>query len=123
MARQRRLGSQLVIGTVLIFAGAALLLDNQGILDIGPIWRLWPLLIVGFGVAKLYRAESREEQGSGISMLLLGLWFLVSVLHWWGLTFHDTWPAVFIVFGASMLWKNLPPMSSNELAQEQIHGH
>jgi hypothetical protein len=122
MTQRARYGSQLVIGWLLILAGAALLLENQGILDIGPIWRFWPLILVAFGAAKVYRARSREEQGSGIWLLLLGLWLLVSIIHLWDLSFRDTWPAVFIVFGASMLWKSLPEMSSSDLAGEARHG-
>ena len=40
--------------------------------------------------------------------LLLGLWFAVPTLHIGGLTFSDTWPAIFIAIGLSMLWKSLP---------------
>lgn len=122
MKGRQRLGSQLLVGALLIIAGLALLLENQEIIDVGPIWRYWPLLVIGFGVAKLFRADTREEQASGVWILILGLWFLVSVLRLWGLSFHETWPAVFIAFGASMLWKSLPPMASHDAEKENAHG-
>jgi hypothetical protein len=108
---------------VLILAGAALLLENQELIQVGPLWRFWPLIVIGLGIAKFTRAQSREDQGSGMFLALIGIWFLVSVLHLWDLTFHDTWPAVFIAFGASMLWKGLPPMSHIPYAQEHNDGH
>lgn len=122
MKGKKRLGSQLLVGALLILAGLALLLENQDIIDVGPIWRYWPLLVIGFGIAKLFRADTREEQGSGLWILIIGLWFLVSVQRLWGLSFHETWPAVFIAFGASMLWKSLPPMSPHDSEKENAHG-
>jgi hypothetical protein len=122
MKGRQRLGSQLLVGGLLILAGLALLLENQDIIDVGPIWRYWPLLVIGFGIAKLFRADTREEQGSGLWILIIGLWFLVSVLRLWGLSFHETWPAVFIAFGASMLWKSLPPMAPHDSEKENAHG-
>jgi len=122
MTGHKGYGSQAAIGALLILAGAMLLLENQGFLDIGPIWRFWPLIVVGFGALKLFRAESRAEQSSGVWIVLIGIWLLVSVLHLWGLGFRDTWPAVFIAFGASILWKSLPPMRSPEFSEGNHHG-
>jgi hypothetical protein len=122
MKGKSRLGSQLLVGSLLILAGLALLLENQDVIDVGPIWRYWPLLVVGFGIAKLFRADTREEQGSGLWIFIIGLWFLVSVLRLWDLSFHETWPAVFIAFGVSMLWKSLPPMSSHDTEEGNAHG-
>jgi hypothetical protein len=116
-------GSQLIFGTVLILAGAALLLDNWNILDIGPLWRYWPLLVIGFGGMKFYNAASRDEEGSALWTVLIGAWLLVSFLHLWGLGFGDTWPAVFIAFGASILWKSLPPKAAVAPVQEVASGH
>jgi hypothetical protein len=122
MARQR-FGSQLIFGSVLILAGAAMLLDNWDIMDIGPIWRYWPLLLIGFAGVKFFYAGSREEEGSALWTLIIGVWLLVSVLRLWDLGFRETWPAVFIAFGVSMLWKNLPPKNTDPVAQETTHGN
>ena len=121
MIKRRRYGSQLLVGSLLILAGIALMLENQDIISVGPVWRYWPLLVIGLGIAKLFRADTREEQGSGLWILIIGLWFLVSVFRFWGLSFHETWPAIFIAFGVSMLWKNLPPMSTHESEKEKTH--
>jgi hypothetical protein len=122
MKNRVRPGSQFIFGAVLILAGAALMLDNWDILDIGPLWRYWPLLVIGFGGLKFYNAATREEEGSGLWMVAIGAWFLVSVLHLWGLGFGETWPAVFIAFGVSILWKSLPPKSAGPAPREVHHG-
>ena len=122
MKERTRLGSQLLVGSLFVLAGIALLLENQEIINVGPIWRYWPLLVIAFGIAKFFRATTREEQGSGLSFTIIGLWFLVSVLELWGLTWHETWPAVFVAFGVSLVWKSLPPIKPREEAGEASHG-
>ena len=117
-----RFGSHLLVGAFLILAGGALLLDNTGIVDIGPMWRFWPLILVGVGIAKMWNAASRREQGNGLWLLLLGLWFGVWTLNIGGLTFGDIWPALFIALGASMLWKSLPIMPALTKEKESPHG-
>lgn len=123
MNARNKLSSQLIFGTVLILAGAAMFLDNWDIVNIGPIWRYWPLLVIGFAGVKFFYAGSREEEGSALWTLIIGLWLLVSFLHLWDLGFRETWPAVFIAFGVSMLWKNLPPKNTAAVAQETPHGN
>jgi hypothetical protein len=41
------------VALVLIGAGVLLLLDNFGILWIDHVWNLWPLALIGVGVAEL----------------------------------------------------------------------
>ena len=118
----KRLSSHILAGGLLIVAGAALLLDNIGMLDIGPLWRFWPLILVGIGIVKIVNAASRREQGSGIWLLLLGLWFGVLTLNIGGLTFSDIWPALFIALGVSMIWKSFPAARTLTSEQESPHG-
>ena len=122
MSDRKYQGDRLVLGLLLVLVGTAMLLDNQVIIDIGSIWRYWPLILVVLGVAKLIESDSRSGQSSGIWLLLLGLWLQVSILGTWGLSFGETWPALLIVFGVSMLWKNLPPLQSSSYVKEQGHG-
>lgn len=49
------------IGLILISAGVLLLLDNLGILWIDHIWDLWPLSLIGVGVAELIRWRRQSQ--------------------------------------------------------------
>ena len=121
MEARRSFGAHILIGSFLVLAGGALLVENFGVIDIGPIWRFWPLILVGLGIVRIREATSRRTQGAGLWLLLLGLWFAVPTLHIGGLTFSDTWPAIFIAIGLSMLWKSLPDFPG--LHQEKEHSH
>ena len=59
---------KLVLGVAIIVAGLVLTLDNLGLIEAHTIFKLWPLVLVAMGVAKL------RQEGSGGGM---GGWFLV----------------------------------------------
>ena len=59
---------KLVLGIAIIVAGLVLTLDNLGLIEAHTIFKLWPLVLVAMGVAKL------RQEGSGGGM---GGWFLV----------------------------------------------
>ena len=50
-----------VVALILISAGVLLLLDNLGILWIDHIWDLWPLSLIGVGVAELIRWRRQSQ--------------------------------------------------------------
>ena len=122
MDARKTFSPHVLIGSFLVLAGGALLLENFGVINIGSVWRFWPLILVGVGIARIWEATSRGEQGLGLWLLLLGLWCTVSILHIGGLTFSDTWPAVFIALGVSMLWKSLPGIPTLNKETEHPHG-
>lgn len=59
---------KLVVGVAIIVAGLVLTLDNLGLIEAHTIFKLWPLVLVAMGVAKM-----RQDRG-GSNM---GGWFLV----------------------------------------------
>jgi hypothetical protein len=113
--------TRIVLGLALVAVGVMLLLEFQGFFEFGDIWQYWPLILVVLGVAKFVQADRRDDQGTGIWLVLMGAWLLVSLQHYWDLYFRDTWPAIFVVIGLSMLWKALPPMSHRESPKEAAH--
>jgi len=122
MEARKWFSAHVVIGSFLVLAGGALLLDNSGVIDIGPVWRFWPFILVGLGIARIREAASRRDQGTGLWLLLLGLWCAVWTLNIGGLTFSDIWPAIFIALGLSMLWKSLPGIPTLNQEKERPHG-
>ena len=85
MAGTRSRSSGLFSGLVLISVGALLLLHNYGSLDLSEFFtRWWPLLIIFWGVVKLFeRTVGRRFGGGGITgsevWLVLGLLALMGV--------------------------------------------
>jgi len=60
---------KLVLGVAIIVAGLMLTLDNLGLVEAHIVFKLWPLVLVALGVAKL-----RQEGSSGT-----GAWVLIFV--------------------------------------------
>jgi hypothetical protein len=122
MEARKMFSAHVLIGSILVLAGGTLLLENLGVIDIGSVWHFWPLILIGLGITRITEATSRREQGVGLWLLLLGLWFTVSILNIGGLTFSDIWPAIFIALGVSMLWKSLPGIPTLNQEKENPHG-
>ena len=100
----------LVAGILLLAVGLAFLLDNFDVIYIGePVSHFWPLIIVALGLVRIFQAESSSERRKGFGWVFFGLWLLVSVLHMFGLTFHNSWPLLLIGFGINAIWKSVTP--------------
>jgi hypothetical protein len=87
MARTQARSSGLFSGLVLLSAGILLLLHNYGHLDLHEFFRRWwPLLIIFWGVVKLYERTVGQQFGSGggISVgevfLVLGMFALMGMV-------------------------------------------
>ncbi|MBK8725340.1 MAG: hypothetical protein IPL96_04605 [Holophagaceae bacterium] len=72
--RPFRFGFALVAGIGLIAAGLLLGLENIGIAVPDQVFRLWPLLLVCFGLARL--TQRGPLQRGGHTLVFLGLFFL-----------------------------------------------
>src|SRR6516162_1882028 len=78
MARTQARGSGLFSGLVLLSAGILLLLHNYGHLDLHEFFtRWWPLLIIFWGIVKLYERTVGQKFGSGGGGISTGEVFLV----------------------------------------------
>ncbi|MFQ5651783.1 MAG: LiaI-LiaF-like domain-containing protein [bacterium] len=94
------------IALVLIGIGCLFLLDNFGLLDIGDVWRFWPVILIAIGVAKL-RTGRQEERASAYVFLCIGCAFLLAYLHIldWGIIW-SFWPLILILIGISILLRH-----------------
>ena len=127
---------RMMFGILVLLFGALLLLNNTDIIDLGPIHRLWPLILVFLGLSTLINAYDRQDSGvgvwqmrgrrphsgGGIWLIFLGLWLLVSTNHLFGLRFRDTWPIFIIAWGVTMVWRSLYRQSRQRIAEEP-HGN
>src|SRR5262250_2832694 len=71
---------RLFVGMVVIALGALALLDNLGVLDVGDVWSLWPLLLVAFGLARMLRPRGQPGRWTGGLAFLFGTWMLLQNL-------------------------------------------
>lgn len=114
---------QFIFGIIIALLGVAFLFNNFGFIDIGNVWRYWPLILVAIGLNKTLQAENSRKRESGIWWMFFGLWFLVSELHLFGLTFRTSWPLLIIGWGIHILWKSSFRDSRNYFAKEQHDGN
>lgn len=69
--------ASLVAGIVIVLLGSLLFLANLGWISGHIVWRLWPIILIALGGAKLY--QRRGQAGVG-SILLVGLGVIL-LLH------------------------------------------
>ncbi len=111
--RRRRFSVQnAVTGSLFIAFGTILLLQHLNIvnwydLGLSSIWQLWPFILVFIGIGKLADAPSLYHINKGFWLVFLGLWLYVSINHVFGLSFSETWPAMLIAWGVSLMWDSL----------------
>lgn len=96
---------RLFVGMVVIALGALALLDNLGILEIGEVWSLWPLILVAFGLARILRPPGQPGRWMGGLLLLFGSWLLLQNLGLapvrLGVIF---WPLLIVLLGVRLVW-------------------
>jgi predicted membrane protein len=96
---------RLFVGMVVIALGTLALLDNLGVLHIGDVWSLWPLIIVAFGLARMLRPRGQPGRWTGGLFLLFGTWMLLQNLGLapvrLGVVF---WPLLILLLGVRLVW-------------------
>ncbi len=67
---------KLVLGVAIIVAGLVLTLDNLGLIEAHTVFKLWPLVLVAMGIAKLRQDRSGGGMG-GWTLVLAGTFLLL----------------------------------------------
>lgn len=98
---------QVTTGALLIAAGVLLFMVQQDIIEIRSIWRYWPVPWLVLGLMKLVAPPEERDLAGGTFEIALGAWFLACNLHWFGFTYRQTWPLIFVAIGLSQVIKAL----------------
>ena len=104
--RPFRFQTQLIVGFALVAIGALFILDNFEIIEVGPVWKFWPLIIVTIGLNKVFQAQTLYQRGKGFWLVFLGAWMFISVFNVFGLGWHNSWPILIIGWGVAMVLKS-----------------
>ncbi|HOW44744.1 MAG TPA: DUF5668 domain-containing protein [Candidatus Aminicenantes bacterium] len=114
MGAQKKLpAGTILLGGILILAGALVLLDNLDVLSLRfRIGDWWPLILIVLGVVHIVDSR-RLFDFSGLFLILLGGVFLAAELD--AIRWEDVWlwwPAVLILLGLSLLFRHAPLLSA-----------
>ena len=107
-----------VLGLIMIAAGILLVLAQLGTVEIGSLGAWWPLLLVLFGIVKATGPRPERDLPEGAMLVLLGGWMLCVVHHWYGLTWRNSWPLIFVALGAKTVLRALAPRAPKSGATE-----
>lgn len=92
-------------GALLIVLGSLFLLDQLDVADFGEAFAdWWPLIIIAVGAGKFL---DRDRRSSGLWLIGVGSWLLVTHLGLFGLTWGTSWPILLILVGGGMLLQPL----------------
>jgi predicted membrane protein len=102
----RWFSSQFLIGVAIVAIGAALLLDNLGLMDSGDILRLWPAILIFVGLRDLFVASDGSRAMRGTLLVAFGVLLLLNTFEVFEFSIIGLWPLFLILFGANMLIRN-----------------
>ncbi len=100
---------QATTGLLMMAAGVVLLLDQQGMVEIGSVGRWWPVVFVLMGLWKITAPRDTRDAGGGAELIIWGGWLLACMHNWMGLTFRNSWPLIFVAIGVKMMVKAMTP--------------
>jgi predicted membrane protein len=92
-----------LFAVVLIALGVLWTLDSLDLIESEPILRWWPVVLVLFGLMRLFGVGGRTSIGVGALFTLAGAWLLGGNLGFIRIGLFDLWPLILVVIGASMI--------------------
>ena len=104
--KSAKASGQLGFGLFLMGLGLVFLLSEFDLVELGSIWRLWPLGLIVPGLGMILSAHKRQT-GMGVVMILEGLWFLAVQYRWLGLTWRNSWALLVVMIGIGMVVDSL----------------
>jgi hypothetical protein len=110
-------------GALLIAAGVLLFLVQQGHVELRAIWLYWPVALIAVGLMKIVTPKPARDLPSGVFELVIGLWFQACNLHWFGFTYWQTWPFIFVAVGLSQILKALGGRRPAAATEAKENGH
>ena len=101
--------TRLIVGVLIMLLGGTLLADNLGWIEARHVLRsLWPLVLVGIGVAMVRRPQHRRSREWGWVLITVGAWIFLSKLGWVHVSLGQLLlPAIFLFVGGVLVFRSL----------------
>ncbi len=106
-------------GVILIGVGLFFALDSVFLVDVGPMWDYWPVILIVVGARKLLTGQEFEDRKCGVWLAMIGSWLLLANL---GLFGGHLWPLLLIGIGGVLIWQSLVSHPARERSLENGHG-
>jgi hypothetical protein len=104
---RHRNGPRIVMGLVVIAIGVLFTLDKLGYVRAGDFWEYWPVILIVLGIGRIIQPRGTHGRGSGVFLIVLGTWFLLSNLDVIEYRVWDYWPVLLVLFGVLIVWRAL----------------
>ena len=109
---------RIIVGALLVAAGAALLVERLGAMP--PMWRngIWPVLLIGYGLARLLQPRARGREG--LFFVFAGAWWLAGMSGW--ISLERTWPLLIVAFGVSVMLQSVTAHDTISVGSHRLRG-
>jgi predicted membrane protein len=97
--------SEAVIGFLLLVFGLAILLENLDLMRAHEVLKYWPLILVVFGLIKMFESGPTGGRIFGLILAIVGLFILLDNLDIMYFHLWDLWPLILVAIGVSMVWR------------------
>ena len=97
-------------GVALILVGIAILSARLDLWEIRIAREMWPWIPIVVGLVRFLNPplrEGRRSRRSGVWLIYIGLWGLVSEYALFGLGYRMSWPLLIVGAGLNMVWRAL----------------
>ena len=119
--RTRKSRNQVVWGLFLIGLGIVFLLGKLDVIDLHHWKTWWPAMMIVFGLAWIISPGRPRQIASGVTFILIGIWFYACMEHWYGLHFRNAWPLLVVVAGLEMVLTALLDRIEPTVKEEEHH--
>lgn len=96
---------QVILGIIAICFGALFLLDNLDIWNFRRFVSFWPMVLIVFGIVKIYDSRSDSSLLVGGGLIVAGIAMTMHRLGYVYFNWRSVWPVLLMVGGACMLYK------------------
>ena len=95
---------RLVLGMVTFILGALFLADSADLLRADSALAFWPVAIIALALVVVLQPDTGNRM-VGAVLLIAGVWLLLNAVDVWTYRFWQTWPYLFVLFGAWMIYR------------------